>query len=56
MIGFLIGDEIWQIIDDNSTEAGPSSNWILVAALKVYVSNIEFLNMLCVVVCDNNLE
>jgi hypothetical protein len=33
----LVGYEIRQIIDDNSTEVSPSSSdfWILVAALKV---------------------
>jgi hypothetical protein len=48
MIDFLIGDEIRQIIDDNSKEIGPSSSdfWILVASLKVDVSNVEFLNVL----------
>jgi hypothetical protein len=48
MIDFLIGDEIRQIIDDNSIEIGPSSSdfWILVASLKVDVSNVEFLNVL----------
>ena len=36
---FLLGNEIRQIIDDNSAEVNSSSSdfWILVAALKVYI-------------------